>query len=269
MSAFLHPIHPDLLAEPVEIALVGCGGNGSQMLSGLARLDRALRALNHPGLDVVAFDPDEVSEANIGRQLFSPSDVGRNKAVVLVHRVNIFFGLTWRAVPAAFSLRTREGAADIVISCVDSRRARKAIAADLDGRHGVKYWMDLGNRAADGQVVLGIPAWNAEHRAYPQRLPTVAELFPEIADTRIADDDAPSCSLAEALERQHLFINQAVVTPALQLLWQLFRYGRTDWHGAFVNLESGRTVPLPVDPEAWARLGYRRPEPPKKESEDE
>ncbi|RXS41382.1 thiamine biosynthesis protein ThiF, partial [Streptococcus pyogenes] len=28
------------------------------------------------------------------------------------------------------------------------------------------------------------------------------------------------------------------------------------YSGVFVNLEAGRTSPLPVDPEAWARFGY-------------
>jgi PRTRC genetic system ThiF family protein len=107
-------------------------------------------------------------------------------------------------------------------------------------------------------VVLGIPPQDDEHRRYVYRLPTVLELFPELETAgKILDrDQGPSCSLAQALERQELFVNQAVVTPALQLLWLLFRYGRTNWCGAFVNLKSGRMAPLPVDPEAWARFGH-------------
>lgn len=79
----------------------------------------------------------------------------------------------------------------------------------------------------------------------------------------VTDDTAPSCSLAEALERQELFVNQAVATWALELLWRLFRYGRVEWHGAFVNLASGRATPLPVDPEAWARMGAGKPRRPR------
>jgi hypothetical protein len=44
------------------------------------------------------------------------------------------------------------------------------------------------------------------------------------------------------------------VTLALQILWTLFRFGKIDWHGAFVNLKTGRTTPLPVDPATWARI---------------
>ena len=34
------------------------------------------------------YDPDIVTEANIGRQLFGPSDLGQNKAQCLVTRIN-------------------------------------------------------------------------------------------------------------------------------------------------------------------------------------
>lgn len=254
---FDHLTHPDLLARPVRIALVGAGGNGSQMLSGLARLNQSIRALGHPGLEVMTWDPDDVSEANLGRQLYAPADVGRNKAVVLVTRTNGWFGTNWKAVPGTFQ-RAPEAEMDIVVSCVDSVKSRVVIGKTIEAQGPTYYWLDLGNRAADGQVVLGIPPWDEEdHAAYTFRLPTVLELFPELqqAENVLDADPGPSCSLAQALERQELFINQAVVTPALQLLWQIFRYGRTSWCGAFVNLRTGRMNPIPVDPEAWLRIG--------------
>lgn len=254
-------MHPDLLADRVHVDLAGAGGNGSQMLSGLARLDAAIRALGHPGLEVTVWDPDTVSEANLGRQLFARADVGQNKAAVLVTRTNAWFGTAWRSVAARYDGALRQHDPDgpsITATCVDSAAARVAIGAGI-ARMWRKplLWLDLGNRATTGQVVLGIPAWNDEHAAYEFRLPTVVELFPELASAE-PEDDTPSCSLAQALERQHLFVNQAVVTPALQLLWQIFRVGRLTWHGAFVDLESGRTTPLPVDPKAWKRFGFPR-----------
>lgn len=266
--------HPDLLADRVNVALAGAGGNGSQMLSGLARLNCAIRALGHPGLDVTVYDPDDVSEANLGRQLFAPGDVGRNKAAVAVTRVNAWFGTGWRASSTAFGSRRAERAQDtqIVISCVDSARARCIIGSEIDTWYRKPfYWLDLGNRAADGQVVLGIPPWHAHHAAYEYRLPTVLELFPELESASHVFDDAdagPSCSLAQALQRQELFINQAVVTPALQLLWLIFRHGRTGWCGAFVNLATGRMSPIPIDPQVWARMGYVRPMAPQSRKEE-
>ena len=67
------------------------------------------------------------------------------------------------------------------------------------------------------------------------------------------------CSLADALEKQSLFVNRGVSLYALNLLWELFRYGQIGYHGVFVNLKNARTTPLPVDPEAWARFGYPKP----------
>jgi PRTRC genetic system ThiF family protein len=257
-------MHPRLLEEELPVALVGAGGSGSQMLTGLARLNAGIRALGHPGLQVDVIDADIVSEANVGRQLFAPSDVGQSKAVVLVNRINAWFGTRWRAIPARMERphdHHASGHGGLVISCVDTAAARIAIGTACEER-GALLWLDLGNRAQDGQVILGIPAQGEKHRAYPFRLPTVLELFPELVTNakKLDADDTPSCSLAEALERQHLFVNQAVVTPALQLLWQIFRFGRISWHGAFVNLATGRTTPLPIDPEAWARFGHRVPQ---------
>ena len=61
---------------------------------------------------------------------------------------------------------------------------------------------------------------------------------------------------AEALERQSLFINRAVVVPGMSMVWELLRHGRVDKHVAFVNLSTGSMQSLPVDPATWKRFGY-------------
>lgn len=219
------------------IALVGCGGNGSQMLTGLARLNHALTALGHPGLTVCAFDPDTVSEANMGRQLFGAFDVGSSKAHVLINRLNAFFGLDWQAFFGPYE--TGRIHCDLMIACVDSAKARYGITRTFHV-HRPQYLMDLGNRAADGQVLFGETALDGA------RLPSPYTILPELVDHTAIEDDTPSCGLAEALERQELFVNQAIVTPALSILWEFFRYGRLTWHGAFVNLRTGSMRPLQV-----------------------
>lgn len=266
-----HLIHPALQDRQVSVALVGCGGSGSQVLTGLARLDRALRALGHPGgLAVTAWDPDRVSEANVGRQLFAPADVGHYKSIVLTHRVNLWYGLSWKAEPQEY---TAQESSQIVVSCVDTAKARREIGGLMDLRYNRPlYWLDLGNREQDGQVILGELSpqrvqvkdpdgtWNRVALADRQpKLPTVLELFPELRDETQPEDDRPSCSLAEALETQDLFVNQAVATWALQLLWRLFRDGQLESHGYFINLAAGRVAPLPV-PQAVAAKPERKRE---------
>jgi len=244
-----HFLRGELLTKKVVVDLVGCGGNGSQMLTGLARLSHALQALGHPGLHVRAHDPDTVSEANLARQLFTRADVGLHKSLVLTHRINAFFGLDWQAYPSAFRSTTRE--CHFVIVCVDSAAARYEIDQHIHGAADEPdYLLDLGNRASDGQVILGQPRTHItaseKMAAGHVRLPYPYDVLPELINVAIPEDDTPSCGLAQALERQELFINQAIVTPALQLLWELFRYGRLSWHGAFVNLKTGRMAPINI-----------------------
>ena len=114
--------------HPVTVNLIGAGGTGSQVLTCLARLDTALRGLGHPGLFITVYDSDIVTEANIGRQLFSPSDIGLNKAQCLVTRMNNFFGNDWKAVPdiypAALKDARRDNLANITITCTDNIKSR-------------------------------------------------------------------------------------------------------------------------------------------------
>ncbi|WP_224962715.1 PRTRC system ThiF family protein [Geomonas subterranea] len=251
-----HHIQSHLLRGTVEVALVGCGGNGSIMLTELTKIDKAMRELGHPGgLHVTVFDPDTVSESNIGRQNFYAPDRGLNKAVVLVDRVNKCCGVDWKAVPDYFPPKDEQGRyyrPDIIIGCVDTRKARRQIAAYASR---ASYWLDLGNGLSTGQVILGEPLRVSEiPSTRPMRLPTVVDLYPDLLDESIPEDDIPTCSLAEALERQDLFVCRSVVTFAANLLWNLFRKGGVDNHGHFINLDSGMVTALPVDPEVWARF---------------
>jgi hypothetical protein len=45
-------------------------------------------------------DGDTISPTNCVRQPFARSEIGHNKAIILVNRLNLFWGLKWEAVPA-------------------------------------------------------------------------------------------------------------------------------------------------------------------------
>jgi len=116
------------------------------------------------------------------------------------------------------------------------------------------YWLDLGNNADSGQFILGQPE-NQRNKARELRLPTASELFPELVNAKLDKKDRlPPCSALEALERQEPFVNQTLAYQALALLARLFRHGRLSYHGGFVNLCTGRTTSLPVDPVLWQRM---------------
>lgn len=266
----IHHLPQSFLTNEIDVLLVGAGGTGSFMLTGLAQLHMAMLALGHPyGLSVTVVDDDIVSEANVGRQMFYMSDIGLPKAEVLVNRINLAMGTHWKALPVRVT-GNQTISSDIVIGCVDNRKARKAILAEAsktrlhDKRSASSnksvYWLDMGNRLNDGQVVLG--EIGGPHRAGDIRLPHAADLFPEIIDDALeAADDTPSCSLADALEKQSLFINRGISLYALNMLSDFFRHGQLEYHGVFMNLKNARTSPLAIDSEAWKRFGFHHPEP--------
>ncbi len=260
----VHRIDPRLLAGPVSVVVVGCGGTGCALAGQLPMLHQTLLAWGHPGgLHVTLLDDDVVSETNCLRMAFSRADVGRPKAHVLVERMNYFYGLAWRA--EARALRMKDFLrAHIVIGCVDTRAAR-AVIARVAAYSRVAYWLDCGNNDWDGQFVLGQPGssldwWMDErHEPAPARLPTVAELFPETVDGS-RDDDTPACSAVEALARQGPGVNPAVASHAYSLLARLFRYGQLAHHGEMINLATGVSSPIPVWPHcAMKDLADERP----------
>lgn len=242
----------------LSIAVIGAGGTGSHALQSLAAIERALVELGRTApITVDVFDGDRVSASNVGRQNFYPADVGLPKAKVLVNRFNLCMGTNWRAHE---TMVTRRYALNhhVVISCVDTRHARREILEAMrTGRKECGYWLDFGNGRDFGQAVLGqVRRGNAALNPY--RLPHLGDLLPEALDaTQQQDDEGPSCSLAEALARQSLFVNRAVVVPGMTMLWELLRYGKLDKHAAFVNLTSGSMSSLQVDPSAWKRFGYQ------------
>jgi PRTRC genetic system ThiF family protein len=240
-----HRTPSELLHKQVRVTVVGCGGTGSAIAAGLPYLHQAMLAWGHPhALDVTLMDGDRISRTNCVRQPFSESEIGLYKSTVLATRINLFWGLGWRGVPE-FVDETWGQETDLLIGCVDTRKARNLITRS-QAYWNSYYWLDLGNNADSGQFVLGQPE-NGKNKRFGNRLPTVAELFPEIVDPKLDKKDRlPSCSAVEALELQEPFVNQTLAYQALAMLARLFRYGSLSYHGGFLDLTSGRLTPLKV-----------------------
>lgn len=246
------------MSERIKISIVGAGGNGAQMAAGVAQISTALVARGGLPLHVTIYDDDRVSTANVGRQLFSPADVGRFKADVIVERTNWFYSMDWVSEPVR--INQKEGRyshtdflkSDIVISAVDTAKSRLDIEqrfTDDSYQRFPTYILDVGNRTRTGQVVLG-----AIFRKKYQ-LPTLSLLYPEITDDDFQEQDqGPSCSLAEALQKQDLFVNRDVTTSALHILWDMISKRSIEYHGAFINLETMRRTPLKIDRATWLRM---------------
>lgn len=245
---FGSPLHP------ITVDLVGCGGNGSIMLSCLASISQALTSMDRQGLHVTAYDGDTVEEPNLGRQLFMPSELGMNKADALISRFNRIFGTSWTSVPEKYRYNDKT---NIIITCTDNIESRKYVSKNF-GKCGGNmnspnaeflnyYWLDLGNGRTSGQAVLGSSPIRQPHSAKfetVEQLPSITGLFR--LTKKDEKDSGPSCSLAEALDKQDLFINRSVATEAADLLWKLLKNGHIEIHGFFKNLDEMRTVPIEI-----------------------
>lgn len=247
--------------NPIIVNLIGAGGTGSQVLGALVKTHTALLELGHPGVMVRLFDDDIISPSNRGRLAFTDDEVGLYKSVAFINRVNRFFGTDWKAVIAKFDAETigknlELAMAEITISCVDSVQARFDIAEILGRyrkdiqRHSPKYWIDYGNARDTGQVLLStvgnIKQPNSQKYQTVPEMRFVTEEYGDLLRASETADNMPSCSVAEALGRQDLFINPTLAQLGGSLLWQMFREGILFNKGFFHNLKTFRTQPIPV-----------------------
>jgi PRTRC genetic system ThiF family protein len=242
--------------NPVTVSVIGAGGTGCQVVSGLARINYSLIQLGHAGLQVSLIDDDIISSANIGRQLFAETEIGLPKSVALINRHNRFFGTNWKAITEKIRLDSRpdQYAAQIMISCVDTVAARFTIEVLLkqakqqyDHFTRPLYWMDFGNAQHTGQVILSTVG---SIKQPPSRkfltinsLPAVTKEYQNELKNK-KEDSFPSCSLAEALHKQDLFINSTLANLGCSMLWNMFREGMIEYRGFFINLKTLQTHPI-------------------------
>ena len=126
-----HNLSPELIRRPVRVLVVGCGGNGSAITAGLPYLHQAMLVHGHRGgLEVTLMDGDVVSSTNCVRQPFSQAEIGHSKAVVLVSRLNLFWGLKWHAVPEHFSTQTNVDRVDSLAISVRQESGHRPLALD-------------------------------------------------------------------------------------------------------------------------------------------
>lgn len=248
--------------NPISINVIGAGGTGSKLLTALMEIDHSLIELGHPGLFVRLWDDDIITTANLGRQRFSKSEIGLYKSVALINRVNRCEGTNWKAETQKFEKNSLGKLpefvqATIYITCVDNVRARFGVAEILkelsnrrNHRDQPKYWVDFGNGKHTGQVILStvgdIKQPNSEKYETVANLAFISEEYGDLLKQSEQTDNTPSCSLAEALEHQDLFINSSLVQMGCSLLWGLFRSGMTEYKGFFHNLKDFRTHPIKV-----------------------
>ena len=144
----------------------------------------------------------------------------------------------------------RHRSPEILITCVDTISTRKDIANFMRKQKGNSddMWLDFGNGRHTGQVILGHLMKNEN------RLPNVYDLYNELET--MEEDNEPSCSLAEAIQTQDLYINRCLADAGVNILWQLLRTGEIDHHGVFIDLKTSENKPLKINKDVWEFMGY-------------
>ena len=245
------------LEAPIRTYIYGAGGTGSQVVDQMASLDACMKQMGHPGFDVTVWDPDRVSRSNVGRQRFTHADVGNYKSLVLVHRINAFYGFKWKCRTTVGDMQPINP--QLVITCTDLAIFRARFAEENCRRNTPALWLDFGNGNASAQCILGHLS-----RAGRDRLPHVVDLHPELATMQHVDAEQPSCSAEEALRRQPWPINREIAMKGVGMLWTLLREGRLDYHGVQMQMAPLSLSTMPIDPVAWEFYGYAPQTKPKK-----
>lgn len=226
-------------------------------------INHSLIALGYAGLQVHLWDDDIVTEANRGRQRFAESEKGLQKTVAIINRINRWDGLGWKAESKKFQ-RNENGvipenaSAAIYVSCTDTVSSRfeiseiiNSLGSFYDYRQDTpKYWLDFGNSKYSGQAILSTIKKIEQPKSKKFKtiavLPSIIEEYGKLMLDSETADDTPSCSLAESLQKQDLFINATLAQMGASLLWNLLITGMTENRGFFMNLKNFRSQPIPV-----------------------
>ncbi|TDO68768.1 PRTRC genetic system ThiF family protein [Flavobacterium chryseum] len=234
--------------HPITITVIGAGGTGSFLISRLARLDFALRQLEHPGLHVKVYDGDIIEPHNVGRQNFTRNEIGLYKASTMIEKVNFAFGLDWEADNIMVKPKDVTNS-NIIVTCVDNAAFRMQLNDLIMKNYKISnrldyttsfYWLDCGNGKDFGQVVLSTMGKikqpkNSEFELISD-LRTVVEVFGDLGTfDNIESQGIENCSFRESIERQDLFINDMISNLASDMLWKLLRYKYLTHHGVVLN----------------------------------
>ncbi len=109
------------------------------------------------------------------------------------------------------------------------------------------------NESDSGQIVLG----EAKHLGRKLRLPVVTEIFPEILDESIPEDESPSCSTEEAIRKQGLFVNEIVVGHAADLIWEGLHVGTVTKPVVYVSTKHHTVSSVGINPDFYKRKGIK------------
>ncbi|MEP7287902.1 MAG: ThiF family adenylyltransferase [Chloroflexota bacterium] len=247
----VHAFNPDNTLT--EIVLVGLGGTGSQWARTICRIVWDLRRRRQHVPTIRFVDPDKVEAKNVGRQMFTQADIGYYKAEVLARRFNLAMGLNiiWHNAPFDTEQHT-QGHGTVLCGAVDNHLAR----LELSKVKGV--WIDSGNAASSGQVIIGCSSDKSEvlrsiESGRFSRLPNAALVFPALLEPEPEPVPTPTLDLscADLMEsgEQRLLVNDLMGHVAGEYTFKLLNRLPIYSFLTFVDAEglAIRSVPITKD----------------------
>lgn len=185
--------------------IIGCGGVGSWLATVLSKTENK----------ILLVDGDTLEKKNLDRQLFSPEDIGKNKAEALSRRLgpNTTFrpeyfidGPDWGSHPGAFYW-----------CCVDNNRGRREVLACCDRVYSPAIIM--ANETYSAEAYIYDPDW-----AKSKRDPRV--YYPELLQDAGIDPLAAAVGCTgEALKTNPQLATANFMAASLGLhLWTMYKF---------------------------------------------
>lgn len=255
------------------IVQVGVGGTGSWLALSLARILYHARQKGQV-IRLVLVDPDSVDETNVGRQLFSPAEIGVNKAESIAFRLNLALGLDITAVTVPFTPKTMlwlyrqyqrqphySRVRFVLVGAVDNHQARRAMAEVVAAGKGHLWAVDCGNARSNGQVLLGnltdLSRLRVDKLGLCAGLPSPYLQEPGLLEPDREDEPPLSCADLTLREEQSLLINAQTAAVAAQLVYDLVVKRTVHQYAVYFNLEPPTMRSLVLTPTNLAR--FQRP----------
>src|SRR5690606_22960896 len=131
------------------------------------------------------------------------------------------------------------------------KKSRKVNGKDYNFQPWEKqfYWMDFGNGKTTGQVIIGtVETIKQPKQSTYDLVPVLPNFLQEFPRGTVDKDEegGPSCSLAQAMGRQDLYINSTLSNLGCNLLWKMITTMQLPYRGVFLNLDTMKTNPINI-----------------------
>ncbi len=250
----------------IKLVLVGCGGTGSWLGGGIARVAWELKRMGRQ-VEVQFWDFDRVEPQNVPRQLFTPCEIGLYKAEALALRYSAAWGINIAAYTHPFDASrlqvkgyyySHSQPLTILLGAVDNANARRSIAATLennDRNAPSKWWLDCGNSKSSCQVLIGThnqpeelrEAFTLSCNALPSPVLQHPELLEPLPEELPGTSGKLSCAELVAANAQSMTINKLASSLAEDMLIRLLT-GKLTYFAAYANQESGTATARYTNP---------------------